>query len=77
MGWSGGAASRFLLGLAAALATAFVLGSQAFLNYWFFVGAVAIVAVATDDHLLSGAPTSDSEHADRSPTRRDSPGVLG
>jgi hypothetical protein len=77
MGWSGGAASRFLLGLAAVLATAFVLGSQAFLNYWFFVGAVAIVAVAIDDHLSADAPVSDGEDADRPPTPRDSPSVLG
>ena len=44
MGRSGGGAPRFMLALAGTLAIAFVVGSQAFLNYWFFVGALALLA---------------------------------
>jgi hypothetical protein len=53
MGWHGGSASRFLIALGATMAVTFILGSQAFLNYWFLVGAVAIVAVASDDRLVA------------------------
>lgn len=59
MGRRGGSASRFLLALNATLATAFLFGSQAFLNYWFLVATLTMVAVAVDvvsgdDELAAG-----------------------
>jgi hypothetical protein len=48
MGWRGGTATRFQLGVAATLATAFLLGSQAFINYWLLVATIAMVAVAVN-----------------------------
>ena len=64
MGWRGGLASRFLIGLAATLGVTFMVGSQAFLNYWFIVGAVAVVAVASDEHLaLTGRASGVGETA--------------
>jgi hypothetical protein len=47
MGRSGGGSSRFLLALAATLSVAFVIGFQAFMNYWYLVGAVAVFGVVT------------------------------
>lgn len=57
MGRLGGPAPRFLLGLAATLSTALLFGSQAFVNYWFFVATLALLALAiaqsmeADDHV--------------------------
>ncbi len=45
MGRTGGSSSRFLLAIAATLSIAFVTGFQAFMNYWYLVGAVAIFSV--------------------------------
>lgn len=59
MGRSGGPAPRFQLGLLATLAVAFLLGSQAFLNYWFLIASGAIVAVAT------GAAMADQRRPQR------------
>jgi len=56
MGRSGGPAPRFLLGLLATLAVAFLLGSQAFLNYWFLIASGAIVAVATGAAMTEQRP---------------------
>jgi hypothetical protein len=58
MGRNGGPGSRFMLGLGATLAIAFLVGSQAFLNYWFFVGALALFAVAVS---VSTAATNPEE----------------
>lgn len=44
MGWRGGSAARFQLALAATLATAFLLGTQAFVNYWLLVATIAMLA---------------------------------
>jgi len=63
MGWRGGPPPRFMLGLSATLATAFLLGSQSFLNYWFFIGAVVIVAVASDDALNGEDPADEGSIA--------------
>ena len=41
-----GGPSRFLIGLSGVLAVAFLIGSQAFMNYWFFVAALAVSGVA-------------------------------
>jgi hypothetical protein len=62
MGWRGGPASRFMLGLSATVAVALLLGSQAFLNYWFFVGAVVIVALASDELTIRPTVASNSKH---------------
>lgn len=48
MGRRGGGAPRFLIALAATLATAFLFGTQAFVNYWFLVGTLGMIAVAID-----------------------------
>lgn len=45
MGHRGGGAARFLLALSATLAVVFLIGFQAFMNYWFFVAAVGLFAV--------------------------------
>lgn len=58
MGKRGGSASRFLVALAATLATAFLFGSQAFVNYWFLVGTLALIAVSIE--LSSDAPTVEA-----------------
>lgn len=55
--------SRFLVALAATLATAFLVGFQAFVNYWFFIGTLALVAVAIS--LASANHQSDAETAVR------------
>lgn len=47
MGKQGGPGPRFLLGLLGTLSVAFLLGSQAFVNYWFLIASAAIVAVAS------------------------------
>ena len=46
MGWRGGSIARFQLAVAATLATAFLFGSQAFVNYWFLIAVMAMIAVA-------------------------------
>ena len=60
MGRQGGPAPRFLLGLLGTLSVAFLLGSQAFVNYWFLIANAAIVAVAT-----TAAMNRHAENPDR------------
>lgn len=43
----GGDASRFLLALGGTCAVGFLIGFQAFMDYWFFVGTVGVFAVVT------------------------------
>jgi hypothetical protein len=47
MGRAGGGSSRFQLALAATLSVAFLIGFQAFMNYWYAVGALAVFSVVT------------------------------
>ena len=46
MGRAGGTQTRFLLAVAAMLSAALLIGFQAFINYWFFIGNLALLAVA-------------------------------
>lgn len=53
MGSRPGFGDRFLIALCATMATSFLFGSQAFVNYWFLIGSMAVIAVAvsvTDQH---------------------------
>ena len=47
MGRAGGSSGRFQLALAATLSVAFLFGFQAFMNYWYAVGALAVFSVVT------------------------------
>jgi len=48
MGLRGGSSARFVIALAATLSAAFLLGAQAFGNYWFLVAMLSLIAVAVD-----------------------------
>jgi hypothetical protein len=47
MGRGTGPSSRFLLALSGTLSVAFPFGFQAFINYWFLVGSLALLAAVT------------------------------
>lgn len=57
MGWPGGSSARFQLAIGATLATAFLLGTQAFVNYWLLVASIAMLALAVD---VVDAPTESA-----------------
>lgn len=67
MARAAGGAARFLIALAAVLSVGFLIGFQAFPNYWFLVGTVAVLGVVTT--LTSGEPSQPDavELAERSP----------
>ena len=60
----GGATERFFMAMAAVLAVAFVTAVQVFINYWFLVAGLLIIALAVEYE--DGADSDDEDSADAS-----------
>lgn len=62
LGLRGGGGSKFAIGVAAVMGSAFLVGFQAFANYWFLIFGLCVIAVggAYDEHRREVRPAPES-----------------